>query len=88
MGYREQAARHRDPRFARAFAIIDRKSQRKAPAVALPLPAASPPIESTREADGDIAGLRAEYTKVVGKKPYWGWSAMELKDKIHTARVA
>lgn len=107
MGYREQAARHRDPRFARAFAIIDRQRKPRAAVVSVQQnicvqgqvsertarqielacrrqSAVSPPLEP----DNDIRTLRALYREVIGKKPFWGWDAMQLKAKIDAARAA
>lgn len=39
------------------------------------------PIRSTDE----LAELRAEYTEKVGRKPYHGWDADELRQKIAEA---
>lgn len=37
--------------------------------------------------DGDLRSLRTEYEHVVGKKPYHGWSAEQLLEKIVAARA-
>ncbi len=34
---------------------------------------------------GDITALRAAYTVKVGKKPYYGWDAATLREKIASA---
>jgi ribosome-binding protein aMBF1 (putative translation factor) len=34
------------------------------------------------DAGDELAKLRADYLEVVGKKPYHGWSAEELQNKI------
>jgi len=36
----------------------------------------------------DIAALRAEYEKVFGKKPFNGWNAQALSEKIAEKRAA
>jgi hypothetical protein len=36
----------------------------------------------------DMADLRTEYTKTVGKKPFNGWNAATLREKIEQHKVA
>lgn len=36
--------------------------------------------------DDELTGLRAEYQEAVGKRPYHGWDADTLREKITEAR--
>ncbi|WP_422366405.1 hypothetical protein [Pelagibius sp.] len=38
--------------------------------------------------DDDLAALRAEYEEAVGKKPFNGWDADTLREKIAAAKAA
>jgi len=38
-------------------------------------------------ADDEVATLRHEYQALVGKKPYMGWDADTLRDKIEAHHV-
>jgi hypothetical protein len=40
-----------------------------------------------RKQPGDLAPLRAEYEAVVGKKPFNGWDAATLREKIAAAKA-
>lgn len=40
------------------------------------------------DAEGGLAALRAEYQQVVGKRPFAGWDAATLQEKIAAARKA
>lgn len=42
--------------------------------------------DTHRPADDDRAALREEYTEVVGKKPFGGWDAETLREKIAAAK--
>jgi hypothetical protein len=44
--------------------------------------AADPDAEKPSEGDDERPALRAEYERVIGKKPYMGWTAEELRQKI------
>lgn len=52
-------------------------------------PADVPPsvAASGNESDGagDIVALRAEYERVLGKRPFYGWDAATLRDKMAAA---
>ena len=37
------------------------------------------------EAADDLAALRAEYLRIVGKRPFHGWDAAELKRRMAEA---
>lgn len=37
--------------------------------------------------DDELATLRAQYQEVVGKRPYHGWDAAALREKIAEARA-
>lgn len=76
-GYMDRALRARDPRFARVLGKLgynrsDMVADGQAP---------SAPVE-------DLGALRAEYQRVVGKRPFNGWDAETLADKIKTAKSA
>ena len=46
-------------------------------------------LNESQDAPPDaLETLRAEYTKVVGKRPYHGWDAQVLAAKISEARAA
>jgi len=40
----------------------------------------------TKEAPDELSALRAEYQEIVGKRPYHGWDADQLREKIAEAR--
>lgn len=40
----------------------------------------------TEEAPDDLTALRAEYQEIVGRRPYHGWDADQLREKIAGAR--
>lgn len=45
------------------------------------------PEKAPTAADGDdVAALRSEYEIVVGRRPFMGWDAAQLKDKMNTYR--
>ena len=46
------------------------------------------PAEKTdhQKDQDDLPALRAKYEKVVGKKPFMGWKAPELREKIAEAQ--
>lgn len=44
--------------------------------------------EGDTDAKTQIEELRAEYTKVVGKRPFHGWDAAALQEKIAEAKEA
>lgn len=39
------------------------------------------------EPSDDLKSLRAEYTEKMGKRPYNGWDAAKLREKMHDAGV-
>lgn len=41
----------------------------------------------TRRDDKELSALRAEYQETVGKRPYHGWDADTLREKIAEARA-
>ena len=43
--------------------------------------------EKPDDAAGDLASLRAEYQKVFDKKPFPGWDAVTLREKIAAQQV-
>lgn len=49
-------------------------------------PDASAAVPSvTEEAPDELAALRAEYQEAVGKRPFHGWDADQLREKISEA---
>lgn len=41
--------------------------------------------EKAEPAKDELAELRAEYQEVVGKRPFYGWDAVTLREKIAEA---
>ena len=72
-GYMTRALRHSDPRFARVLGKLGYAGRDMRPA---------PPVEPK----DDMTELRAEYERVVGKRPFMGWDADTLRTKIAEAR--
>lgn len=68
--YMTRALRHSDRRFAR---ILGGLGYEKADLVA-------------EKPAGSLSALRAEYQKVVGKRPFHGWDAAELRAKLDEAK--
>jgi len=48
-------------------------------------PRRAPKAQEAAPAQDDIAALRAEYQAKFGKRPFNGWSAAQLKEKIAEA---
>ena len=70
-GYYHRALKAADRRYRQAFERMG-YGRRDLRAAEAPKPA---------EAD-DMAELRAEYQRVVGKRPYMGWDAATLREKM------
>lgn len=77
-GYYTRALQANDPRFARVFDKMGygRSDMSADQQAAPPAPA------------DDLAALRDQYQTVVGKKPYHGWDADELRKRIAEADKA
>lgn len=73
-GYYHRALKTADRRYRQAFERMG-YGRRDLRAAEAPKPA---------EAD-DIAELRAEYERIVGKRPFMGWGAEALRQKIAEA---
>ena len=72
-GYMDRALKAKDPRYARILGKLGYE-RRDMVADAVPVD------------DGyDLAALRAEYQDKVGKKPFHGWDADALREKIAAA---
>lgn len=73
--YMTRAMKSKDPRFARILSKLgyDRRD----------MVAQSEPAEPVQD---DLTDLRAEYQEAVGKKPYHGWDADTLREKIAEAK--
>lgn len=67
--YMTRALKASDPRYAR---VLSKLGYGRSDMVAEPV--ASKPA--------DLTALRAEYLRVVGKRPFNGWDAAELRAKI------
>lgn len=68
---------------ARLLAAIGKAKYRTAAVSAAPVQKATPAATTDLPAPGDIRGpLREEYQRVLGKRPYPGWDAETLREKI------
>ena len=77
-GYYTRALQANDPRFARVFDKMGYgRSDMSADQQAVPPAPAD-----------DLSALRDQYQAVVGKKPYHGWDADELRKRIAEADKA
>ena len=83
-----RAMKSRDPRFSRILGKLgyDTKVEVAAPAEALQTPATPVPVVPASEAD-ELATVRAEYSEVVGKRPFMGWDVAMLREKIAAAKA-
>lgn len=72
-GYMTRALRSRDPRYARVL----RKMGYAEPEVAVAEPAPSP--------EDEMRALREAYEEALGKRPFMGWDAETLREKIAAA---
>lgn len=72
-GYMDRALKAKDPRFAR---ILGKIGYERRDMVADDL---------APDQDEDISVLRAEYQDKAGKKPFHGWDADTLREKIAAA---
>jgi len=84
--YWTKALKSRDPRFAQVLSLLGyatRHMQADISAPAVTAPASEPTPEV--EVGEDLADLRAQYQEVVGRKPYHGWGADELRKRINEA---
>lgn len=71
-GYMTRALRHSDPRFSRVLGKLGYSGRDMRPAI--------------QEAQDDtLAGLREEYQRVIGKRPFHGWDADTIRAKIAEA---
>lgn len=78
MGYYNRALKHRDGRFA---AILERIGYGNRQMV-------TNETNEVYEPEEDLTALRVEYQDVIGKKPYHGWDAETLREKIREASLA
>ncbi|MFN6950970.1 MAG: hypothetical protein ACK4NE_00040 [Albidovulum sp.] len=86
MSYLTRALKARDPRFRRIFGKLgyDTKPMAAEESPAETVPLAMAPVASVED---DLAILRAEYAAVVGKRPFMGWEAAMLREKIAAAKA-
>lgn len=75
-GYHDRALRARDPRFARIFGKLgyDRRD----------MVAAAPKVAAPAD---ELPALRDAYEKTLGKRPFNGWGAATLREKIAAAKA-
>ncbi len=74
--YMDRAMKAKDPRFARILGSLGYvRSDLQATPKSLKAPKAD-----------EITMLRAEYQRVVGKKPFGAWKADKLREKIAAAK--
>ncbi len=76
MSYLTRAMKSRNPRFSRIFEKMGYDTK--------PMVAAETAVEAPVD---DLADLRAEYGEVVGKRPFMGWDAETLREKIAAAKA-
>lgn len=81
--YMTRAMKARDPRFATILGKLGYERTDMQAADAQPKRKVSP----KPAAASDIKALRAEYQKLVGKRPFNGWDADTLKAKIDEAKA-
>lgn len=77
--YMDRAERARDPRFARVLGKLGYERRDMVPVASAPAPAPAP-------AAGGLSALRDEYERVIGKRPFNGWDAVTLREKIAAAQ--
>ena len=78
MSYLTRALQARDPRYAR---ILQKLGYARADITA------AAPTEPKVAEEGELTALRQEYEVVLGKRPYHGWDADELRAKIAAAKA-
>ena len=79
--YFTRALKANDPRYARVFGKL---GYDRADIVSDDAAAGDP--AGTGGAADDLEQLRAEYQAALGKKPYHGWDAATLREKIAEAK--
>lgn len=75
--YMDRAMRSSDPRYARVLEKLGHARPAEKPQHR-----GAPP-----EPVDDLAPLRAEYEHLVGKRPFMGWDAAKLREKIAEAKA-
>lgn len=70
-GYMTRALKSNEPRYAR---ILSKLGYNRSD------------LTAEQPDASDIAELRAEYQRIVGKRPFNGWDATELLAKINSAK--
>lgn len=93
-GYRTRAMQARDPRYAQIFDVLDGVGNTAPPEVTTtkPKPPAAPPkpdqaAPAAESGKDDLTALRAEYEATIGKRPFMGWDAETLQQKISEHRA-
>lgn len=81
-GYMDRALQSSDPRYARILGKLGygRRDMQAEEGVSV-MPASVPQHD-------ELTLLRAEYERVVGKRPFMGWDEAKLREKIAEAKAA
>lgn len=79
MDYMNRALKSRDPRFAR---ILGKLGYNRRDMVSTELGQHEP---TKTDSSDELADLRAEYQRVLQKRPYHGWDETTLRQKIDAA---
>lgn len=80
-GYMDRALQSSDPRYAR---ILGRLGYERRDMAAL----GGNPVKAAIPQHDEITLLRAEYERVLGKRPFMGWDESKLREKIAEAEAA
>lgn len=90
--YMDRALKSRDPRYARILTKLGYATRHmQAEPTALvedALPTVEPVEAEPATAVDELAELRAQYQSLVGKRPYHGWDADELRKRIDEAQAS
>ena len=80
-GYMDRALQSSDPRYARVLGKLGYKRRDMQAVEGVSIKPASIPQHD------EISLLRVEYERLVGKRPYMGWDAAKLREKIAEAKA-
>lgn len=76
-------------RDASILVALGKAKIRRVPGKIAPAPAGLvEKVSASKVPAGNLVALRAEYAELVGKKPFHGWDAAELRRRIGEARAA
>ena len=83
--YRRRMMASRDPRFAKIATRMGYGTRDMVAERAEPVAPAKPTAEATA-GDDEIVAMRAEYERVIGRKPFAGWDIETLRQRIARAK--